>query len=50
MKRLFDLLLSFGLLLVLALPLLLLWVLVRRKLGSPVLSARSAPASTGGLS
>ncbi len=47
MKRLFDLLLSFGLLLVLALPLLLLWVLVRRKLGSPVLFRQIRPGQHG---
>lgn len=47
MKRLFDLLLSFGLLLALALPLLLLWALVRRKLGSPVLFRQVRPGLHG---
>ena len=47
MKRLFDLLLSFGLLLALALPLLLLWGLVRRKLGSPVLFRQVRPGLHG---
>ncbi len=47
MKRLFDLLLSFGLLLVLALPLLLLWGLVRCKLGSPVLFRQVRPGLHG---
>ncbi len=47
MKRLFDLLLSLGLLLALALPLLLLWALVRRKLGSPVLFRQVRPALHG---
>ncbi len=47
MKRLFDLLLSLGGLLVLALPLLLLWVLVRRKLGSPVLFRQVRPGQHG---
>lgn len=47
MKRLFDLLLSFGLLLVLALPMLLLWGLVRRKLGSPVLFRQVRPGLHG---
>ncbi|WP_440112839.1 sugar transferase [Acidovorax sp. BL-A-41-H1] len=47
MKRLFDLLLSFGLLLVLALPLLLLWGLVRYKLGSPVLFRQVRPGLHG---
>ena len=47
MKRLFDLLLSLGGLLVLALPLLLLWVLVRRKLGSPVLFRQVRPGLQG---
>ena len=47
MKRLFDLLLSFGLLLVLALPLLLLWALVRYKLGSPVLFRQVRPGLHG---
>ncbi|MCZ8253493.1 MAG: sugar transferase [Hylemonella sp.] len=47
MKRLFDLLLSIGLLLVLALPLLLLWALVRRKLGSPVLFRQVRPGLHG---
>jgi lipopolysaccharide/colanic/teichoic acid biosynthesis glycosyltransferase len=47
MKRLFDLLLSFGLLLALALPLLLLGGLVRRKLGSPVLFRQVRPGLHG---
>ena len=47
MKRLFDLLLSLGGLLALALPLLLLWVLVRRKLGSPVLFRQVRPGLRG---
>lgn len=47
MKRLFDLLLSLGGLLVLAPPLLLLWVLVRRKLGSPVLFRQVRPGLHG---
>lgn len=47
MKRLFDLLLSLGGLLVLALPLLLLWVVVRRKLGSPVLFRQVRPGLHG---
>lgn len=47
MKRLFDLLLSLGGLLVLALPLLLLWVLVHRKLGSPVLFRQVRPGLHG---
>ncbi len=47
MKRFFDLLLSFGLLLVLALPLLLLLALVRRKLGSPVLFRQARPGLHG---
>ena len=47
MKRLFDLLLSFGLLLILALPLLLLWGLVRCKLGSPVLFRQVRPGLHG---
>lgn len=47
MKRLFDLLLSFGLLVILALPLLLLWGLVRSKLGSPVLFRQVRPGLHG---
>lgn len=47
MKRLFDLLLSLGSLLVLAPFLLLLWVLVHRKLGSPVLFRQSRPGLHG---
>lgn len=47
MKRLFDLLLSLGLLLVLAIPLLLLSGLVRRKLGSPVLFRQVRPGQHG---
>ncbi len=47
MKRLFDLLLSIGLVLALALPLLLLWALARRKLGSPVLFRQVRPGLHG---
>jgi lipopolysaccharide/colanic/teichoic acid biosynthesis glycosyltransferase len=47
MKRLLDLLLSFGLLLALALPLLLLWALVRCKLGSPALFRQVRPGLHG---
>jgi lipopolysaccharide/colanic/teichoic acid biosynthesis glycosyltransferase len=47
MKRLFDLFLSIGLMLALALPLLLLWALVRRKLGSPVLFRQVRPGMYG---
>lgn len=47
MKRLLDLLLSFGLVLVLALPLLLLWGLVRRKLGRPALFRQIRPGLHG---
>lgn len=47
MKRLFDLLLSIGLLLALALPLLFLWALVIRKLGSPVLFRQVRPGLHG---
>lgn len=47
MKRLFDLLLSLVGLLVLALPLLLLWILVHRKLGSPVLFRQVRPGLHG---
>jgi lipopolysaccharide/colanic/teichoic acid biosynthesis glycosyltransferase len=47
MKRLFDLLLSLGGLFLLALPLLLLWVLVRSKLGSPVLFRQVRPGRRG---
>lgn len=47
MKRLFDLLLSFGLLLALALPLLLLSVLVRISFGSPVLFRQVRPGLHG---
>lgn len=47
MKRLFDLLLSLGGLLLLSLPLLLLWVLVYRKLGSPVLFRQVRPGLHG---
>lgn len=47
MKRLFDLLVSLGGLLVLSLPLLLLWVLVHRKLGSPVLFRQVRPGLHG---
>lgn len=47
MKRLFDLLLSMAGLLVLAPLLLLLWVLVHRKLGSPVLFRQVRPGLHG---
>lgn len=47
MKRLFDILVSLGLLLVLALPLLLLAGVVRRKLGSPVLFRQVRPGLHG---
>lgn len=47
MKRLFDILVSLGLLLVLALPLLLLAGVVRRKLGSPVLFRQVRPGLQG---
>lgn len=47
MKRLFDLLMSLLLLLFLALPLLLLWVLIRCKLGSPVLFRQVRPGMHG---
>jgi lipopolysaccharide/colanic/teichoic acid biosynthesis glycosyltransferase len=47
MKRLFDLLLSLGGLVVLSMPLLLLWVLVHRKLGSPVLFRQVRPGLHG---
>ena len=47
MKRAFDLLLSLGLLLMLALPLLLLCVMVRFKLGSPVLFRQTRPGLHG---
>lgn len=47
MKRLFDLLISLGLLLLLALPLLLLSVVVRFKLGSPVLFRQVRPGLHG---
>jgi len=47
MKRLFDLLLSLGMLFVLALPLLVLWLLVRLKLGSPVLFRQVRPGLHG---
>jgi lipopolysaccharide/colanic/teichoic acid biosynthesis glycosyltransferase len=47
MKRLFDLLMSLSLLLVLALPLLLLCAMVRRKLGSPVLFCQTRPGLQG---
>lgn len=47
MKRVFDLLLSLGGLLILALPLLLLCTLVRRKLGSPVLFRQVRPGLHG---
>jgi len=47
MKRLFDLLLSLGMLFVLALPLLVLCFLVRLKLGSPVLFRQVRPGLHG---
>lgn len=47
MKRLFDLLLSLGGLVVLSLPLLLLWILVHRRLGSPVLFRQVRPGLHG---
>lgn len=47
MKRLFDAVVSFGLLLLLALPLLLLAAVVRRKLGSPVLFRQLRPGLHG---
>ena len=47
MKRLFDLLLSLALLLMLALPLLVLCVMVRFKLGSPVLFRQTRPGLHG---
>lgn len=47
MKRLLDLLLSLCGLLVLALPLLLLWAMVRRKLGSPALFRQVRPGLNG---
>lgn len=47
MKRLFDLVLSLTCLLVLALPMLVLWVLVHRKLGSPVLFHQVRPGLHG---
>lgn len=47
MKRLFDVFVSLGLLLALALPLLLLAWVVRRKLGSPVLFRQLRPGLRG---
>lgn len=47
MKRLFDILVSLGVLLVLALPLLLLAGVVRHKLGSPVLFCQVRPGLRG---
>lgn len=47
MKRLFDILVSLGVLLVLALPLLLLAGVVRYKLGSPVLFRQVRPGLRG---
>ncbi len=47
MKRLFDAVVSFGLLLLLALPLLLLAAVVRRKLGSPVMFHQLRPGLHG---
>lgn len=48
MKRLFDILISLGALLVLAVPLLLLAGVVRYKLGSPVLFRQVRPGLRGG--
>ena len=47
LKRLFDLLVSLGMLLLLGLPLLLLVWIVRRKLGSPVLFRQTRPGLHG---
>lgn len=47
MKRLFDLLVSLSALFVLAMPLLLLWFLVRYKLGSPALFRQVRPGLHG---
>ena len=47
LKRLFDLLVSLGMLLVVGLPLLLLAWTVRRKLGSPVLFRQTRPGLHG---
>lgn len=47
MKRLFDLLASLGMLLVLGLPVLLLAWMVRHKLGSPVLFRQTRPGLHG---
>lgn len=47
MKRLFDLLMSLALLLALAIPLLFLWVVIRCKLGSPVLFRQVRPGLHG---
>jgi lipopolysaccharide/colanic/teichoic acid biosynthesis glycosyltransferase len=47
MKRVFDLLLSLGVLLILALPLVVVWVLVHRKLGSPELFRQVRPGLHG---
>lgn len=47
MKRLFDLVVAFFTLLVLALPLLVLAWLIRRKLGSPVLFMQARPGLQG---
>jgi lipopolysaccharide/colanic/teichoic acid biosynthesis glycosyltransferase len=47
MKRLFDTVVSFGLLLLLVLPLVVLAAVVRRKLGSPVLFRQVRPGLHG---
>jgi lipopolysaccharide/colanic/teichoic acid biosynthesis glycosyltransferase len=47
MKRLFDIIVSFGALIVLALPLLALAILVRMFLGSPVLFRQARPGRYG---
>jgi len=47
MKRLFDLLVSLALLVVLAMPLLVLYAMVRRKLGSPALFRQVRPGLHG---
>lgn len=47
MKRVFDVLVAFGLLLMLSLPLVLLCMLVRFKLGPPILFCQSRPGLGG---
>ena len=47
MKRIFDVMVAFGLLLGLSLPLVLLFFLVRHKLGSPVLFCQVRPGLGG---